>query len=157
MQSNICTESILSYSSSGESGEPSPAKSPETESDEVTAAAYTLLDLSSETPGNRAEQGEVKDPEPGGRARPVRRRRNADPISTDPEIQTARKYYLRYRGNNSKKWDGKGIVVDGDTLESLYALEELQSLAKRSLFLGPRKEVEGSTCGLKADIPGASI
>ena len=31
-----------------------------------------------------------------------------------------RKYSIRYEGNNSKRWDGRIIKLDGEWLESLY-------------------------------------
>ena len=34
-------------------------------------------------------------------------------------------YVVRFKGNQSAKWDGKEIVVDGDWLEELYAKDEL--------------------------------
>ena len=36
-----------------------------------------------------------------------------------------RKYCILYGGNSSKRWDGKKIMVDSQTLESLYNVEDL--------------------------------
>ncbi len=35
------------------------------------------------------------------------------------------KYSVRYEGNNSKRWDGKEILIDGEWLEDLYNPEDL--------------------------------
>jgi hypothetical protein len=35
------------------------------------------------------------------------------------------KYTVRYEGNNSKRWDGREILLDGEWLESLYPKEDL--------------------------------
>lgn len=45
-----------------------------------------------------------------------------------------RKYCVNYQGNSSKRWDGKKIIVDSETLESLYDVKELV-LGKDSLNL----------------------
>ena len=37
----------------------------------------------------------------------------------------ANEYTVRFKGNCSKRWDGKDIVVDGEWLEELYNKEEL--------------------------------
>jgi len=37
----------------------------------------------------------------------------------------ASKYFVRYEGNNSKRWNGKVIQLEGEWLESLYSTEEL--------------------------------
>lgn len=36
-----------------------------------------------------------------------------------------RKYCVLYENNSSKKWDGKKVMIDGETLESLYSIEDL--------------------------------
>ena len=41
-----------------------------------------------------------------------------------PSLSSAKlpsnKYCVRYEGNNSKQWDGREILLDGDWLDSLY-------------------------------------
>ena len=39
---------------------------------------------------------------------------------------TSRKYTVRYQNNNSKRWDGKEIVLDGEWLETMYSPHDLQ-------------------------------
>lgn len=40
--------------------------------------------------------------------------------------ETKRRYFVRFEGNNSKKWDGRQIMFDdSEWLESMYSLEDL--------------------------------
>jgi hypothetical protein len=39
--------------------------------------------------------------------------------------QACKEYVVRFKGNQSARWDGKDIVVDGDWLEELYSKAEL--------------------------------
>lgn len=45
-------------------------------------------------------------------------------VPTSSALST-RKYCIRYENNNSKRWDGKRILLDGEWLESLYPGEDL--------------------------------
>ncbi len=48
---------------------------------------------------------------------------------------------LRYQGNNSKRWDGKEIIIDGVWLEDLYNPEDLV-VGKEVLYLGLEREAK---------------
>ena len=47
------------------------------------------------------------------------------PSSPKPSSSKPLTYLIEYNGNNSKRWDGKKIIVDGEWLRSLYSTEEL--------------------------------
>jgi len=44
-------------------------------------------------------------------------------VSSNSKLCT--EYIVRFKGNQSAKWDGKEIVVDGDWLQEMYPKEEL--------------------------------
>ena len=45
----------------------------------------------------------------------------------------SRRYFIRFEGNESKRWDGKEVELDGGWLESLYLQEDLTAGSKLSL------------------------
>ena len=45
--------------------------------------------------------------------------------SSSPVVPSRQLYYIQYENNNSKRWDGKVIQLEGEWLESLYQREEL--------------------------------
>lgn len=48
-------------------------------------------------------------------------------------------YLVRFEGNNSKKWDGHDVELDGEWLESLYDVSELQIPGKHLSLPWPGK------------------
>ena len=44
-----------------------------------------------------------------------------------------KRYFVRFEGNQSKRWDGKEVELDGGWLESLYSPEELETGSELSL------------------------
>ncbi len=47
------------------------------------------------------------------------------PLQQQQQQRGEKNYTLRYEGNNSKRWDGKTIVLDGAYLESVVEGDEL--------------------------------
>lgn len=54
----------------------------------------------------------------------------AEAFSAPPPV---RRYFVKFEGNNSKRWDGKEIELQGEWLESLYSTEELTPGKKLTL------------------------
>ena len=44
-----------------------------------------------------------------------------------------KRYFVRFEGNQSKRWDGKEVELDGGWLESLYTPQELTTGSELSL------------------------
>ena len=51
----------------------------------------------------------------------------------DTPHPATRRYFVTFEGNQSKRWDGKEVELDGGWLESLYSWEELTAGRKLSL------------------------
>lgn len=110
-----------------------PSEEPKTEARDTATANLTAADASEENKDChspelamvRARAGTAAGPEGNGAAAKGKRRRPRTTTGNDELPPSKRNYYVRYQGNSSKRWDGKQIVVDGETLESLYPVEEL--------------------------------
>ena len=62
-------------------------------------------------------------------------------------------YCIRYEGNGSKRWDRKQILVDRETLESVYNVEELV-LGKEVVIPWPKKGEVQNWKGIIVDATG---
>ena len=58
--------------------------------------------------------------------------------STNPR-GSKKTYLVRFQGNNSKKWDGHDVELDGEWLESLYDVSELKNPGKQLSLPWPGK------------------
>ena len=85
-------------------------------------SSSTIVTFASSSAGTNSAAVEVKGSAADSANKSSRKRKSYNRALTElpsppPE---ERKYRVRFQGNNSKKWDGKDIVVDGEWLESLY-------------------------------------
>ena len=59
--------------------------------------------------------------------------------AANPTNGSRKTYLVRFEGNNSKKWDGHDVELDGEWLESLYDVSELQIPGKQLNLPWPGK------------------
>lgn len=88
------------------------------------AATVEAIDLPTSTASiSSAQVTAANAPKTGAKTYTTRRRPRTDKGTCTTAGK--RKYCIKYEGNGSKRWDGKKITVNSETLESLYDTKEL--------------------------------